>query len=102
MHLRVGRDLDVEMVAGLLADERHQVAGVPELAGSAIAAGQVAAQRDDATQPCGLELGQLFAHARRARADAGVVRRRLDLLGLDRAHRGQRAVLRATARTVGH
>ena len=62
--LGVGRHLDVEVVAGLGADEGHQVAGVVELAARAIAAGQVAAQGHQALDAHGLERGQLLAHRR--------------------------------------
>ena len=47
MHLRIGRHVDVEPVAGRLADERDQLAGVAELARVGRARRQVAAQRDE-------------------------------------------------------
>src|SRR5687767_10944924 len=48
VHLGIARDLDVEPVAGFLADESDEVARIAELAHRRHARGHVAAQRDDA------------------------------------------------------
>ena len=45
---RVGRDLDLEVPAVFGADQRHQLAGVAQVAAADHARGRVAAQRDDA------------------------------------------------------
>ena len=70
MHLGIGCDFNVEVIAGFLSDEGHQLAGKAELAELAVAAGQVTAQGHDAAQSGVLELLQLLTHPRRARADA--------------------------------
>jgi hypothetical protein len=44
----VGGDFDVEVIAGLGADELHQLVGVAQFAGESHAGGQIAAQGDDA------------------------------------------------------
>jgi len=49
MHFGIGRDFDVEPVAGFLADERHQFVGIAQFACvAAHARRQVAAQGDHA------------------------------------------------------
>jgi len=46
--IRVGGYFDVEVIARLFANERHQLIGILKLAQAAYARGQVAAQCDDA------------------------------------------------------
>ena len=56
MHFRVAGHGDVEMRAGFLADEAHQIAAVLQFTWPAIAARQVAAQGHQAFYAHGLEL----------------------------------------------
>ena len=103
VHLGVGTHLDVKVVAGLGADEGHQITGVAELTharAQAVAAGQITAQRHDAAQACGLELTQFLADRFAAGTDAGEMRCAFKALGHDGLHRAQRAVLRAAAGPV--
>jgi hypothetical protein len=79
----VGGDFDVEVIAGLGADELDQFVGVAELAGKADAGGQVAAQGDDAADAGGLVALQDLADVLAGRADARQVRRRLVAFALD-------------------
>ncbi|MNT62527.1 hypothetical protein D3C72_2002540 [compost metagenome] len=92
----------MKMVAGLGADEFHQLVGVAELARSAVAAGQVAAQGDDTPHAGRLEVGQhgadrfaRTAHARQMRC--GLFAGRQDL-----AHGVQGTLLRRTAGAKRH
>jgi hypothetical protein len=79
----VGGDFDLEVIAGLGADELDQLVGVAELAGKADAGGQVAAQGDDAADAGGLVALQDLADVLAGRADARQVRRRLVAFALD-------------------
>ncbi|MNF93579.1 hypothetical protein D3C84_762590 [compost metagenome] len=59
VHLGVGGDFDVEMIAGFCANEIDQVVGMAQLAtGHPHARGQVAAQGDDTLDAGSLVLGQ--------------------------------------------
>ncbi len=101
MELRIGRDFDVEVFAGLRADERHQFVGVLELADAAHAGRQVAAQRDDALDAHVFVGEQQRTDVVARRADAGQVRRGVVSFGVDQLDRLQRAVLCGAARAEG-
>ena len=73
----VARDLDVEPVAGALADERHQLVGVAKFSGGPQAGGQIAAKRDDVANAVALVALELHADVVARRGDAGDVRRGL-------------------------
>lgn len=62
MHLRIRGHFDVEIAAEFVANKRHQITGVVELAAQAIAAGQVTAQGHQALDAHVLELLELRAH----------------------------------------
>ncbi len=102
MVLGISRHLDVEPVAGLGADERHQLVGIAELADLAHARRHVAAQRDDvadAALAVGLEdIADALARGSHARQ----VRRGLDAFALDLQHGIQRALLGGAAGAEGH
>jgi hypothetical protein len=102
MHFRIGRHFDVEPVAGFLADELDQVAGIAQFAGAAIAARQVAAQGHEAADVVRLELAQDRADRFARAADAGQVRRADLAFGLDLEHGVERALLGAAAGAEGH
>ena len=70
MHFGITAHLNVEMVAGLSADEGDQVTGITKLSKGAMSAGQIAAQRHHAPNAGRLELCQLGAYAVTAGADA--------------------------------
>src|SRR5713101_8310504 len=101
MELRIAGDFDVEVIAGLLPDKRHQLARVAELPGARGARRQVPAQGDDmidAFRPVQLKRrGDIGAR----RAYAGDMGRRLVARGLDFEDRFQGAVPRGAARAVG-
>jgi hypothetical protein len=71
----VGRDLDEPVLALRFADEADQVAGIAELARRGGAAGQVAAQCDQALDALLAVGGQYFADAVGGAAHARQVRR---------------------------
>ena len=98
----VGGDFDVEVAAGLGADELDQVVGVAQLAGEADAGGQVAAQGDDAADAGGLVALQDLADLLAGRADARQVRRGLVAFALDLENRLEGAFLGGAAGAVGH
>ena len=100
--LGVAGDLDVEPVARRLADERHELVRVPQLARHRHARRQVAAQGDDVADAVVLvvreDVGDLGLRGR----DARQVRRGLVAGGEDLEHCIERALLRRAARTEGH
>ncbi len=100
--LGIGRHFDVEPVARFGADEFHQLVGVTEFAGRAVAAGQVAAQRHHALDVIGLVLVEDGADRLTRAAHAGQVRRGVFAGGLDFQHGVQRAALGRTAGAEGH
>jgi hypothetical protein len=73
----VGGNFDVEVIAGLKADELDQFVGVAQFARVADAGGQIAAQGDDAADAGFLVALQDVADVRAGRADARQVRRGL-------------------------
>jgi hypothetical protein len=75
MGFRIGRHLDLEPVAGFLADETHQFVGVAEFTRLGHAGGQVAAQGDDVADAVGAVGFQDFPQAAPGRAHAGKVGR---------------------------
>ena len=97
MDFRVGGGLDMEPVAGFGADEFDELAGVGEFAGRcvehAVAAGQVAAQGNQATDAVRLVFGQHRAQLVAVAAYAGQVRRGFMAFGADFEHRVARAGL---------
>src|SRR5450631_1017193 len=101
MKLRISRHLDVKMIAGLGANERHQFVGVLKLADAAHAGGQVAAQRHDAFDAHFLVGIQDAANVFARRADARQVRCSVVTFGLDLPYGVHRAVLRGAARAEG-
>jgi hypothetical protein len=86
---------------GLFADEGDEVARVMELAADAVAARQIAAQRDQALHAHGLELGQLLPHRGLGGADAREMARRVDAFAQDLLHRTEGALVRGAAGAVG-
>nr|GEU28354.1 hypothetical protein [Tanacetum cinerariifolium] len=102
VHLGVRRHFDMEPVARFLADELDQLAGVAELAGRAVTAGQVAAQRHDAADVVRLEFVQDGADRRAGAAHARQVRCGVLAGGQDFHHRVERAALGAAAGAEGH
>ena len=89
------------MAAGFGADEGNQVAGVLKVAAQPVAAGQIAAQGDDALDACRAVVGQQAADGFARLPYARQVRRSGHAFGQDFAHRRQRAVLRGAARAEG-
>src|SRR6185437_6594458 len=100
MVLGIRRDLDVEPVARLLADEAHEVRGVAQLARHREAGGKVAAQRDDVADAARAVFPDHLAQALATGGDAGDVRRGVLALGDDLERRGERALARGAARAV--
>ena len=101
MKFRIGRHLDVKMISGLRANERHQFVGIVKFADAVHAGGQIAAQRDDAPDahiPVGV---QHRADVLARGADAGQVGSGVIALGLDLPYSFQRAVLRGATRAEG-
>ncbi|MNN28604.1 hypothetical protein D3C81_1421820 [compost metagenome] len=102
VHFRISGDFQVEVVAGFLADELDQVAGVAQLtAGHAHAGRQVATQGNDALDASGLVFGQQGAqivlgvtHARQVRGGGHLH------FVLQLQHGVERAVAGRTAGTV--
>ena len=70
MELRISRHLDIEPVAGFLADESDQFAGVTKIAGAHLPGGHVAAQRHQVTDVMLAVLGQDRADIVAGRGDA--------------------------------
>ena len=106
VHFGIGGDFKLEAVAMCLADERHQLAGVMEIArcaGADRGGRKIAAQRYDALHAGCLVAVEQRRDPRPRRADAGQVRRGLDA-GLfdDLDHGVVGAVLIRAAGTVGH
>ncbi len=101
--LRIGGDLDVEVVAGLGADEVHQFVGVAQFAaGHAHARRQVAAQGDDAADAGLAVAAEQFAQLGFRVADTGQVGRGRHLhLAVQLQHGTQRAVAGGSAGAVG-
>jgi hypothetical protein len=101
MEFRIAGDLNVEVIAGLLSNERDQFVRMAQFARARGAGGQVAAQGHhmvDALCPVQLE-GRRDVGARRA--DAGDVRGGGMARGLDLEHRLERPVAGRAARPVG-
>ena len=75
MHLRVGGDFDVKLIASLFTNEAHQLVGIAQLAaGHAHAGWQVATQGNDALDACVFVEGQQLAQLSLAVANARKVR----------------------------
>ncbi len=83
MPFRVGGDLDVEPVTGLLADEVDELVGIAKFADIGHAGRQIAAQGDDAADAVITVVMQDLADVFACRADAGKVRAGRDALGGD-------------------
>src|SRR5438132_10131162 len=102
MVFRIARDLDVEPVARLLADETHQVRGVAEFPGHRESRGHVAAQRDDVADVVRAVLRDHLAQALARRGDAREVRRGGASRLADLEHGGERALARRAPCPVRH
>src|SRR6185369_5526838 len=100
--LRIARDVDLEMIAGLLANERDEIARVAEFAGIDAARRQVAAQGDDVADVVRAVLLQHVTQRFAAAADARQVRRGSDALADHLEHRLERAFARRAARPERH
>ena len=98
VHLGVGGHVDVEPVAGHLADERDQLVRMAELAGVERSRRHVAAQRDEMADAVRAVLREDLREVRARRADARDVRGRGHALGADLEHRLERAFARRAAR----
>ena len=99
--LGVAGDLDVEPVAGLLADEGDELVGVAELAGGGEPRRQVAAQRDDVADAVRLVPLELGHQVGAGGGDAGDVRRGLVARRADLEHGLERALAGRPARAEG-
>jgi len=99
---RVGRDLDVEAVAGLGTDEAHQVAGVMEFTAHAVTAGQVATQGYQALDTHALQGGQLLADTGAGGTNTRQMRGCRSSLSQNVAHGVESALLGGAARAKGH
>src|SRR5439155_14739440 len=100
VELRIAGDFDVEVVARLLPDERHQIARVANLSGARCARRQVPAQGDDVTDAFGLVQPERRGDVGARGAYAGDVGRRAVSGRLDFKDGLQRAVPRGVARAV--
>ena len=92
----------MEPVAGLLADEAHELVRVAEVADVGAAGRQVAAQRDEVPDAVAAVLREHVADALARRADAREVRRAVHAFGADLEHRRERAFARRAAGAEGH
>src|SRR5204862_1582323 len=101
MKLRIAGDLDMEVIAGLLPDERHQVARVAKLPGARGSGGQVPAQGDGVIDAFRLVERKRGGDVGARGTDAGDMGSRLVARGLDFEDRFQGAVPRGAARAVG-
>ena len=97
----VGGDLDLPVGTLGFADESDQFGGVAKFARHRHAAGQIAAQRDDATDALGAVGGEYFGDAFAGRADTGQVRRGFVAECSDVAHSGQRFLAGRATGAVG-
>ncbi len=92
----------MEPVAGLVADEAHELVRIAEVADVGAARRQVAAQRDDVPDPVGAVLREHVADAVARRPDARQVGSALHALGADLEHRRERALASRPARAERH
>ena len=99
--LGVGGDFEPPVVALGLTDEAHQVGGVAKLAAHRRAAGQVAAQRDDALDRLLAVGSQRGGNALARGAHAGQVRCGLESGSRDGLHGLQGLLTRRAARAIG-
>ena len=103
MDLGIGRDLDAEMPSGFLADEFDQLVGMAQLAKTTGTRRHVTAQRHQALD-AGLAVArQHGADVGQAEADAGQMRRSIDLGVVAQLEHGlQGQIARRAAGTEGY
>ena len=102
MRFRIGRYRDLEMIAGLGPDEFDQFVGIAQLAGTAHARRQIAAQRHQTVHAIlAIGLEQLAKRAFLA-TDARQMRCRADTAATHRLDGIEGPGLSGTAGTVGH
>src|SRR5690606_11957983 len=103
VHLRVSRHFQGEVVAGFFPDKFHQFVGVAQFAaGQARAAGQIAAQGDDAVNAQFFIAGKQVAQIGFAVAHAGQVRGSGNAAFLNGFNNGKGTVAGGTAGTVSY